>query len=92
MAKEIDMRIGEYFNYSFNFEFLQVFQNVIDGLDEDDLDSIDSILETIDSIIIYACDQWQILQFYCDPINADWNSAIEEFTNDVLNFVERYLK
>lgn len=88
----INKNIGQFFNHTFNFDFLEVFQDVVDRIDEEDIDSTDAILESIDSTIIYTNQMWQILQYYCDPIHANWNTAYENFCTDVLAYVETYLK
>ena len=49
----------------------------------DDKDLNEAIFEAIDEGLIYYADQWKVLEHYCTPQDANWDTAIEEFTNDI---------
>lgn len=85
-AKQIDSDIGSYFNYSGDFDFLEIVQDVVDRVTEDvkdgsDLDDV--IFDEIDSVLIYYSDQWTIMKHYQNPSEADLDAAIEELYDDV---------
>ena len=73
--------ILEHFNYSGDFDFLEVVADVIDRIDN--FKDEDDIREAIDSALIYCADQWEVLQFYCNPQDANWNDALELFNEDI---------
>ena len=85
-AKQIDSDIGSYFNYSGDFDFLEIVQDVVDRVTEDikdgsDIDDV--IFDEIDSVLIYYSDQWTIMEHYQNPSEADLDAAIEELYDDV---------
>ncbi len=47
----------------------------------------DNIYSCIDDALIYCSDQWDLLQAYCTPDNADLDSAIDDFTQDLFNLI-----
>ena len=73
--------IVKYFDYDGDFEFLELVSEVIDRID--DYGDIDDISDSIDSSLVYYSDQWKILQHYCNPQDANWDTAIEYFIDDI---------
>ena len=71
-------------------DFFDLVDDIIDRIDEDDFisDSYEAVWEAIDNGVIYYDDQWEILKHYCDPKNADWDYAIEEFANDIADIAQ----
>ena len=47
----------------------------------------EELFQAIDDQIIYYVDQWEIMQFYQTPQEANFNEAIELFTNDLLDIL-----
>lgn len=79
--------LGSYFDYSFDFNFIDLIQDVIDRID--DFNDDNDINCAIDDATIYYDDQWTILKHYCSPSDANYNDAMEQFTIDVYNIVEK---
>ena len=50
----------------------------------DDFNSEDDIIHSMDAELIYSDDQWEILRYYCDINNANYDYSIECFINDLL--------
>lgn len=73
--------IVKYFDYSGDFDFLECVSEVIDRID--DFGNDDDISESIDSSLVYYSDQWKILQHYCNPQDANWDTALEYFIDDI---------
>ena len=81
--------IGSYFNYSFDFEFLDLVAETIDRIDFDAQDSTldEEIDDALDNALIYYCDQWKIIQHYQTPEEANFLNAMEEFSSDIYSLV-----
>lgn len=85
-AKQIDSDIGEYFNYSVDFDFLDIVQSIVDGVmgrvkQGSTLDDV--IWQEIDESVFSYGSQWTIMEHYQTPEDADLNSAFEELYDDV---------
>ena len=88
--------IGKYFNYSFNFEFLDQVAAVIDSIDVEQLKEAleadqleDLIYITVESEIVYSDQKFILLHEYCDPENPDYDSTIDYFRDDILEILKR---
>lgn len=79
--------IAEYFDYSGDFEFLDIVASCIGRVDnfEDDED----IYRAIDDELVYTYDQWKVIEHYCTPQEANWESAYSDFMNDVFAICSR---
>jgi len=74
--------IGEYFDYTGDFEFLDIVADVISRID--DFGDEEDIWRAIDDALIYNDDQWTIAQFYASsPSECDWDSIISDFDGDI---------
>jgi hypothetical protein len=82
-------QIGEYFQYSWDFDFLDLVAETIDRIDFDDQSSTldEKIDDAIDNALIYYCDQWKIIQHYQRPEEANFQEAVEEFSSDIYSLV-----
>lgn len=56
-----------------------------EGLNEDNV--YDAVCDAIDNDLVYYDDQWNVLKYYCVPSEANWEKALDEFTNDIANIV-----
>lgn len=83
--------IGEHFEYSVDFEFLDLVAQALDRIDFDDLEDLEeTIYSSIDNSLIYFSDQWTIAQFYASsPADLDWQDVLEEFSNDIHALLEK---
>ena len=79
--------IAEYFDYNGDFEFLDIVASVLGRISnfEDDED----IYQSLDDELIYTYDQWKVLEHYCTPQEANWDSAYSDFMNDVFAICSR---
>lgn len=69
----------------YDFKMVDLVMDIINRMDGDYSD--DSITSAIDNGIMYYSQQWIILQHYCNPQDANWNTAIEYFLNDIYSIV-----
>lgn len=72
-------------------EFLKIVEDVIDRVDFEEVneDTIyDIAYQEIDDSLIYTEDQWEVMKHYQSPNEADFDSAMEEFTNDIIAIIE----
>lgn len=83
-------KIGAHFDYSGDFEFLDVVAKIIERTidiyedqDDDSKDINEAIYDALDTALIYYSDQWKVLKHYLNPQDANWDEAIELFTNDL---------
>lgn len=68
---------------------IAVAENVINAMNNKEYDYLeDAISEEIDRDQIYYQDQWDLLQIYCTPQDANYKNAIDEFYNDIYNLIE----
>lgn len=87
-------KIGAHFDYSGDFDFLDVVAKITEravdkyeNQDDDFKDINDAIYEAMDEGLIYYNDQWKVLEHYLNPQDANWDEAIELFTNDLYELV-----
>lgn len=85
--------IAEHFDYTGDFDFLDIVANVIDRIDDieelgdDDID--DEVRESIDDTLIYYDDQWRIMRFYQVPSEANLDEAFEQLAEDCVKIVTK---
>lgn len=66
----------------------QIVIDVCDSMNNGDYDDLgECINDTLDNSLIYYKDQWDVLQDFCTPAEADWNYAIEELYNLVYSAI-----
>lgn len=74
--------IGEYFDYTGDFEFLDIVSDVISRID--DFGNDEDIWQAIDDALIYTSDQWTIAQFYAtSPSELVWDDVFDSFQGDI---------
>lgn len=56
-------------------------------IDELSEDVYEDVWQAMDEGMIYTEDQWDMLKYYCTPSNADFNSAWEDFENDLVSAI-----
>lgn len=59
--------------------FYDIVRDVLDRSENPNED--EDIFYSIDTALMYYDDQWIVLKHYCVPTEANWEYAIEEFTN-----------
>lgn len=84
LDKDIQDIVGDHFGYTMNFDFLDIVADVL--LRVDDFENED-LWETVDSTLIYADDQWEVLEHYVDSpadlSDGSWDDAFAQFVNDL---------
>lgn len=79
--------IAEYFDYSGDMEFLDIVASCIGRVE--DFEDDENIYRAIDDELIYTYDQWKVIEHYCTPTEANWDSAYSDFMNDVFAICSR---
>lgn len=75
-------KIGEYFQYTFDFDFLDVVADIVDRVE--DFSDSDSYIEAVDDALMYYKDQWTVYQHYAaGPADMTWDEALEAFMDDM---------
>lgn len=61
-------------------------ENIFDRFFSCDIEDI----ETDPYDLLYRCidDQWTVLQSYCNPTEANWEEAMDQFTSDLINSLD----
>lgn len=83
--------IAEHFDYTVDFDFLDIVANVIDRIDDieelgdDDINV--EVYSSIDDELIYYADQWRIMRFYQTPGDANLDEAIDQLAEDCVEIV-----
>ena len=67
---------------TFDPDFLSAAENVVNRID--DFSDEEEIFQAIDDGLIYTRDQWAVIEYYCTPQDADFDKAMEAFTDDIL--------
>lgn len=62
-------------------------ENILDRIDVDDVkeDAYEALYQAMDVGMIYTKDQWTMIEYYCTPQDADFNTAWENFESDLMN-------
>ena len=58
-----------------------------ESIHEDGGDVSDDLFQAMDEGLIYTADQWTMIQYYCTPQNADFDSAWNDFECDLLQVI-----
>lgn len=83
--------IGEYFNYTFDSDFLDIVENILDRVD--DYSNEDEITDAISDELTYTADLWTVAKFYANsPADLDWDSVMEDLYNDIVAIAEKILE
>lgn len=82
--------IGKHFDYSGDFDFLEIVSDVLDRIDFENADEIDAeVQDAVDSALTYIADQWTIAQHYASgPDSLDWDEVVSEFESDIRSIVD----
>ena len=87
---KISKYVEDYFD-NYSDAFREVVVDLIERVDDfENLD--DSIYSAIDEGLIYNEDQWEVMKHYQVPSEADYDSAIEELTNDLYSICKSMLE
>ena len=89
--------IGKHFNYTFDFDFLDIVADIIDRINFDEYkeaeDKFDFVYEELDSSLIDTDDQWKVLQWYvAEPADLDsssWTETLDNFTNELVEICDK---
>lgn len=89
--------IGKQFDYTFDFDFLDIVADIIDRIDFEDYkeaeDKFDFVYEELDSSLTSINDQWQVLQWYvpapADLDSSSWTEALDSFTNELVEICDK---
>ena len=66
----------------------QIIEDVVSSMNNGDYDNLEECInDTIDNSLIYYRDQWNVLEDFCTPAEADWNYAMEELYNLVYSAI-----
>lgn len=91
--------IAAYFNYTFEFAFLDQVAAVIDRMTENDIqEAIEAdelyeyVFNTISEEIVYNDQKFIIDMKYCDPYCADFEEAQEFLTADIVKIIKIMLR
>ena len=86
LPQEVQDIVGEVFDYTMNFDFLDVVADVLLRVDDYE-QAAEDVWEEVDSALIYIDDQWEVLRYYFDnPADLDsesWDTAFSHFVDDI---------
>lgn len=68
-------------------DFTDLVEDIFDRIDCDNEDDLsECVIQAIDEGLIYYDDEWTVLKHYCTPQDADWNTAIEQFVDEMISY------
>ena len=84
--------IGKHFNYSMDFDFLDIVTDLVERIDFDEYkekeDKFEYVWEDIDNYLYWIKDQWTVLEAYVsspgDLTESSWYDALDELCSDVV--------
>lgn len=76
-----------------NYDFENLFEDVLDRAvdiynDQEERDDYEAVIRAIDDGLIYYADQWTVLKYYFTPQDANFEKAIELFSQDLLTALD----
>ena len=90
----IKSKVAEFFDYSFKFNILDIYVDILSDIDEDDIlltaednGLTDIIIKAIDNNLIYTDDQWEMMKHHQTPGTADWLDCYDIILNDVIDII-----
>ena len=72
----------------FNLKVCEIAEAIIERMEEVSKDKIEDELQyAMDTELIYDEDLWEIMKYYQRPNEANFNEAMDEFYNDLLDIL-----
>lgn len=89
--------IAEHFDYTVNFDFLDIVSNIIDRIDDidefkDEDEIYDAVYSALDDELIYDDDQWTVMRFYQTARDASLDEALDSLVADCVAIVEKIVE
>lgn len=83
--------IAEHFDYTGNFDFLDIVSNIINRIE--DFSNDEDIWNAIDLELIYTFQEWEIAMYYCSsPRDCDWQNVIESLYSDIYSICNKIME
>ena len=84
ITKEMDLLLWD----KFNLKVCEIAEAIIERMEECTEDEIEDELKyAMDDELIYDEDLWEIMKYYQRPNEANFDEAMEEFYNDLLDIL-----
>lgn len=81
-------KLCEKFGYG---EFVGIAENVLDRIDAEELENVEeAVFNAMNDALIYYDDQWDMMKYYCSPQTADFDSAWNDFYDDLIDAIINY--
>ena len=88
--KKIKFTCKSYCEYVAQTLAEQIAENINEGDYGTHWDLYSVMCEEVERYTIYTSEQWEVLQAYCTPIDADYNEAIEKLLDEISDQLEEY--
>ena len=71
----------------FGGDIYDLAEEILDRIDAVDFkaDPYEALYDAMDTGMIYTADQWTMIEHYCTPQNADYDSAWTDFENELMD-------
>ena len=77
------------YRYFPNDKINGIAEAVLNRIDEDEMDEpYDAVFDAMNDELIYTEDQWAMIEYYCTPQDANYDSAWDSFEYDLLSAVD----
>ena len=88
--------ISEYFDFSFDFDFLDIFAILLDRAlanydEQEEKDLFDAVNDAIGEGLIWTVDEWTVMKFYRTPQDANLADACDALREDIHNVAEKII-
>ena len=80
ITKEMNLLLWD----KFNLKVCEIAESIIERMEEP---TEEELQQAMDDELIYDEDLWEIMKYYQRPNEANFNEAMEEFYNDLLDIL-----
>lgn len=93
---KIRQETGKHFDYTFNFDFLEIIDDLVDraleNCEGNKKELSDAVLQAIDEGLIYSKDQKEVLEYYAIDEGTKFNDILEDLFNDVYSIARNVIE
>ena len=83
---EINMDVV-YEVFGYNGEIIDLVCDILERYSYEDGDEYDRLSNALDDGMCYTSSCWTMIQYYCNPQDADYNQSMEWFEEDLMKAI-----
>lgn len=88
VSKTVKEAIAEQFDYTFNFDFLDVVADLVERSEYSV--EYEDVWAAVDEGLIYMGEEWTVAQYYASsPSELNWDEVLEQLVEDIIQINEK---